>query len=78
MKTSSGWKKRKAASDAPNRSAIFIYYWGYALAKPLLPHCYCYYSVAKSCLTLFDPMNCNTPGFPVLHYLSEFAQTHGH
>ena len=26
----------------------------------------------------FDPMDCNTPGFPVLHYLSEFAQTHVH
>ena len=23
-------------------------------------------------------MNCNTPGFPVLHYLPEFAQTHVH
>ena len=23
-------------------------------------------------------MNCSTPGFPVLHYLSEFAQTHVH
>ena len=23
-------------------------------------------------------MNCNTPGFPVLHYLPEFAQTHIH
>ena len=34
-------------------------------------------SVAKSdCLTLCDPMNCSTPGFSVLHYLSEFAQTH--
>ena len=37
-------------------------------------HC----SVAKSCLTLCDPMDCSTPGFPVLHYLPEFAQTHGH
>ena len=26
------------------------------------------------CPTLFDPMNCSTPGFPVLHYLLEFAQ----
>ena len=26
-------------------------------------------SVAKSCTTLCDPMNCSTPGFPVLHYL---------
>ena len=33
-------------------------------------------SVAQSCLTLFDPMNCSTPGFPVLHYLLEFAHTH--
>ena len=26
-------------------------------------------SVAKLCLTLCDPMDCSTPGFPVLHYL---------
>ena len=32
--------------------------------------------VAKSCLTLWDPMV--TPGFPVLHYLPEFAQIHVH
>ena len=24
------------------------------------------------------PMDCNTPGFPILHYFSEFAQTHVH
>ena len=35
-------------------------------------------SVAESYLTLCDPMNCSTPGFPVLHYLPEFAQTHVH
>ena len=33
-------------------------------------------SVTKSCLTLWDPMNCSTPGFPVLYCLPEFAQTH--
>ena len=32
----------------------------------------------KSCLTLFDPMDYSMPGFPVLHYLPEFAQTHVH
>ena len=32
----------------------------------------------KSCLTLCDPMNCSMPGFPVLHHLLEFAQTHVH
>jgi len=46
-------------------------------------HCFCnkfgcYCSVAKSCQTLCHPMDCNTPGFPVLHYLLEFAQTHVH
>ena len=34
--------------------------------------------VAKSCLTLCDPMDCSKPGFPVLHCLPEFAQTHVH
>ena len=33
-------------------------------------------SVTKSCLTLCDPINCSLLGFPVLHYLPEFAQTH--
>ena len=27
---------------------------------------------------LCDPMNCSTPGFPVLHYFLESAQTHVH
>ena len=33
-------------------------------------------SVAKSCLTLCNHIDCSTPGFPVLQYLPEFAQTH--
>ena len=35
-------------------------------------------SVTKSCLTLCDSMDCSTLGFPVLHYLAEFIQTHFH
>ena len=31
-----------------------------------------------SCLTLCDPMDCSMPGFPVLHCLLEFPQTHIH
>ena len=31
----------------------------------------CCYSVTKSCPTLFDPMDCRTPGFPVLHCLPD-------
>ena len=35
-------------------------------------------SVAQLCLTVCNPMDCSTPGFPVLHYLPELAQTHVH
>ena len=31
-----------------------------------------------SCIRLCDPMDCTTPGFPVHHYLLEFAQIHVH
>ena len=33
-------------------------------------------SVAQSCPTLCDPMDCSTPGLPVHHQLLEFTQTH--
>ena len=36
------------------------------------------FSVAKSCPTLWDPIDCKTLGFSVLHYLLEFAQTYVH
>ena len=35
-------------------------------------------SVAQSCPTLCDPMNCSTPGLPVHHQLWESTQTHVH
>ena len=35
-------------------------------------------SVTQSCLTLCDPVDCSTPGFPVHHQLQEFAQIHVH
>ena len=35
-------------------------------------------SVAHSCPTLSDPMDCSTPGVPVHHQLPEPAQTHVH
>ena len=46
-------------------------------------HCFCnkfgcYCSVTESCQILCHPMDCNTPGFPVLRCLLEFAQTHVH
>jgi len=33
-------------------------------------------SIAQSCLTFCDPMDCSTPGFPVLYHPLELAQTH--
>ena len=35
-------------------------------------------SVAQSCMTLCDPMNCSMPGLPVYHQLPESTQTHVH
>ena len=32
-------------------------------------------SVAQSCLTLRNPMDCRVPGIPLLHHLPELAQT---
>ena len=34
----------------------------------------CCCSVTKSCLTLWDPIDCSTPGLPVHHHLLDFAQ----
>ena len=37
-----------------------------------------HFVVLQSCSTLCDPMKCSTPGFLILHYLLEFAQTQVH
>ena len=45
------------------------------------PRYLCYWccgSVAKLYPILCNPMDYSTPGFPVLHYLPEFSQTHVH
>ena len=35
-------------------------------------------SATQLCPTLCNPVDCGMPGFPVLHYLPKFAQTHVH
>ena len=63
--------------NVTNKSRINIFFKGtwnipqdeYYLVS-LFNHCYC--------LTNCDPMKCSMSGFPVLHYLSEVAQTHVH
>ena len=58
--------------------------WYLILEWPgLLLKCRCFgtiqfSSVAQSCLTLCDPMNCSTPGLPVHHQLPKLTQTHVH
>ena len=47
------------------------------LSLKFLMH-FCCFSVAKSCLTLCDPMECSVPGFPVPHHLPEFTKVHVH
>ena len=49
--------------------------WQRDLNHLLLYSCYL---VSQLCLTLCTPMDCSTPGFPVLHYLLECAQIHVH
>ena len=39
---------------------------------------YIYIFVVQLCLTLCNPTDCSTSGFPVLHHLPELAQTHVH
>ena len=42
------------------------------------PNICCCCSVAQSCPTLCDPMDCSMPGFPVHHQLLELTQTRVH
>ena len=55
----------------PNCLRVF---WGYGclIQKLLL------LSATQSCPTHCDPMDCSTPGFPVLHHFPELAQTYVH
>ena len=48
--------------------------WRGSLKLPV----YCCCSVAELCPTICNPMDCSTPGSPVLHYLPEFVETHVH
>ena len=50
---------------------------------PIGQHCSlcfgcCYFSVTQSCLTLGNPVDYCTLGFPVLHHFTELAQTYVH
>ena len=50
----------------------------YHVFAPFYWHNLQFSSVAESCLNLCNPMDCSTPGFPVLHHLPKLVQTHVH
>ena len=54
---------------------VFSYF--VVLNLPQLQYCCCC-SGAQLCLTLCNPVNYSTPGFPVFYQFLEFAQTHVH
>ena len=61
------WKKKKRSSNSSSRNFL-----------KENSHLVQFSSVTQSCLTLWDPMNCSTPGLPVHHQLPEFTQSHVH
>ena len=56
---------------------LFYILWTFSYGSPCCCCCCCC-SVTRSYPTLFKSMDCSIPGFPVHHYLPEFAQTHVH
>ena len=80
------------SSKTKNRTILQFHSWAYIWRKRLIWKDICtpmfilalfitvqtFSSVAQSCLTLCDPMNCSMPGLPVHHHLPEFTQTHVH
>ena len=63
------WKQPKCSSRDEWKKMWYIYTMEYSVQ---------FSSVAQSCPTLCDPMNCSTPGLPVHHQLPEFTHTHAH
>ena len=55
---------------------LFIFISGFNIR--LFMYDSCFVVQLQSCVQLFDPMSCSTPGSSVLHYLLEYAQTHVH
>ena len=68
---------RSLTSEPLNRGTKMLNR-GLQQEAPSLIYSNCFCSVAKLCLTLCDAMDCGMTGFPVLHCLLEFAQTHVH
>ena len=67
-----------SASNTCVSSNIFLFVPVFPLNSQSILSCTQFSSVTQSCLTLWDPMDCSTPGLPVHHQLPEPTQTHVH
>ena len=65
------WMRKYPGKEMANHSTVLV--WRILLTEE--PQ---FSSVTQSCLTLCDPMDCSTSGFPVHHQPLEFTQTHVH
>ena len=59
----------KSETHSPSKETSFVWHFR---TSPSNTYCCC--SVAKSCLTLCDPIDCGTPGFPA-YLLSTVSQS---
>ena len=67
------WLVKPPSKFCPHLSALLLWFLPiYSLGF------YQFSSVAQSCPTLCDSMDCSMPGLPVYHQLQEFTQTHVH
>ena len=55
-------------------SNLFDFNWKITAVQYCFGFCHQFSSVAQSCPTLCNPMNCSTPGLPVHHQLPEVTQ----
>ena len=82
------WRNCKIVSVSSMMVDFVSILLGHGVSRGLVKHysqCFCERvffccccSVTKSCPVLCDPMDCSMLGSSVLHYFSEFAQTHVH
>ena len=61
-----------------NFASEYAWKWDYTLLIQQFIVIVQFSSVAQSCPTLCNPMNCSTPGLPVHHQLPESTQTQVH
>ena len=59
-------------------TTIYIAFTSYMQLFTQHLHCIQFNSVPQLCLTLWDPMDCRTPGLLVRHQLLQFTQIHVH